>query len=68
MRDLPPFGQELAEAQQRLDEVLARCAIRLKTLGVVAGANDNFLFPGKSAPDSGNASGDAESAPHNSTG
>jgi len=68
MRDLPPFGQELAEAQQRIDEVLARCAIRLKIFGAVAGANDNFLFPGKRAPDSGNPSDDAQSTARDNTG
>jgi len=50
MRDLPPFGHELAEAQERLDEVLARCAIRLKAFDGARSANDNFLFPGASAP------------------
>jgi len=50
MENFPPFGRELAEAQERLDEVLARCAIRLKPYGGMPGANDNALFPGVCAP------------------
>lgn len=62
MRDLPPLGQELAEAQERLDEVLARCAIRLKAFGGAPSANDNFLFPGKSKSADNSGSDGAESA------
>ncbi len=50
MDEFPLFGQELADAQARLDEVLARCAIRLKAFDGIAAANDNALFPGKCAP------------------
>lgn len=50
MQNFPPFGRELAEAQERLEEVLARCAIRLRLFGGVPGANDNVLFPGACAP------------------
>ena len=50
MNDFPRFGQELADAQARLDEVLSRCAIRLKAFDDIVAANDNALFPGKSAP------------------
>ncbi len=45
MDEFPRFGQELADAQAQLDEVLARCAIRLKAFDGVAAANDNALFP-----------------------
>ena len=68
MRDLPRFGHELAEAQERLDEVLARCAMRLKACGAVAGANDNFPFSGKSAGDNGCPSDDANTAARDNTG
>jgi hypothetical protein len=61
MQNFPPFGRELAEAQERLDEVLARCAIRLKPYGGVPGANDNALFPGVCVPDDEARSGRAES-------
>jgi hypothetical protein len=54
MDEFPRFGQELADAQAQLDEVLARCAIRLKAFDGVAAANDNALFPGRSAQ-SGNS-------------
>jgi hypothetical protein len=54
MDEFPRFGQELADAQAQLDEVLARCAIRLKAVDGVAAANDNALFPGRSAQ-SGNS-------------
>ncbi|HEY7687459.1 MAG TPA: hypothetical protein VH835_02145 [Dongiaceae bacterium] len=50
MHDMPPFGRELAEAQARLEEVLARCAIRLKPFAALPAANDNALFPGVCAP------------------
>jgi hypothetical protein len=50
MDEFPRFGQELADAQARLDEVLARCAIRLKAFDGIAAANDNALFPGRRAP------------------
>jgi hypothetical protein len=50
MDEFPRFGQELADAQTRLDEVLARCAIRLKAFDGIEAANDNALFPGKCAP------------------
>ena len=50
MDEFPRFGQELADAQARLDEVLARCAIRLKAFDGIAAANDNALFPGRCAP------------------
>ncbi len=50
MDEFPRFGQELADAQAQLDEVLARCAIRLKAFDGIAAANDNALFPGRSAP------------------
>ena len=50
MDEFPRFGQELADAQARLDEVLTRCAIRLKAFDGIAAANDNALFPGRSAP------------------
>ena len=46
MHDMPPFGRELAEAQAWLEEVLARCAIRLKPFATLPAANDNALFPG----------------------
>ncbi len=49
MDEFPRIGQELADAQAQLDEVLARCAIRLKAFDGVAAANDNALFPGRSA-------------------
>jgi hypothetical protein len=49
MDDMPPFGQELAEAQAGLEEVLARCAIRLKPFISLPIANDNALFPGVGA-------------------
>lgn len=61
MQNFPPFGRELAEAQERLEQVLARCAIRLKPFGGVPGANDNALFPGVRAPDSGEHSRRVES-------
>jgi len=50
MRDIPPFGRELSEAQARLEEVMARCAIRLKPFTLLATANDNALFPGVRTP------------------
>jgi len=50
MDEFPRIGQELADAQARLDEVLARCAIRLKAFNGIAAANDNALFPGRHAP------------------
>lgn len=50
MDEFPRFGQELADAQAQLDEVLARCAIRLKAFDGIAAANDNALFPGRCAP------------------
>lgn len=50
MDEFPRFGQELADAQAQLDDVLARCAIRLKAFDGIAAANDNALFPGKCAP------------------
>lgn len=50
MNEFPRFGQELADAQAQLDDVLARCAIRLKAFDNVVPANDNLLFPGVSAP------------------
>jgi hypothetical protein len=50
MDQFAKFGQELADAQAQLDEVLARCAIRLKAFDGIAAANDNALFPGKCAP------------------
>lgn len=50
MDKLPQFGQELADAQAQLDDVLARCAIRLKAFDNIVPANDNLLFPGVSAP------------------
>ena len=50
MQDLPPFGRELVKAQEQLEEVLARCAIRLKPYGDVPSANDNALFPGVCTP------------------
>ena len=49
MDEFPRFGQELADAQAQLDDVLARCAIRLKAFDGIAAANDNALFPGKCA-------------------
>jgi hypothetical protein len=49
MDEFPRFGQELAAAQAQLDEVLARCAIRLKAFDGIRAANDNALFPGKCA-------------------
>lgn len=61
MHNLPPFGRELAEAQERLDEVLARCAIRLKPYGGLPGANDNALFPGVRSREGDDRSGRAES-------
>lgn len=62
MQSFPPFGRELAEAQERLEEVLARCAIRLKPFGGVPGANDNALFSGVRAPDGEAHSSVVESA------
>jgi hypothetical protein len=62
MQNFPPFGRELAEAQERLEEVLARCAIRLRPFGGVPGANDNVVFPGASAPTCEEHSGHGESA------
>ena len=62
MQTFPPFGRELAEAQERLDEVLVRCAIRLKPFGGMPGANDNALFPGVCAPAGDARSGRGESA------
>jgi len=50
MDEFPRFGQELVDAQAQLDEVLARCAIRLKAFDGIAAANDNALFPGRCAP------------------
>lgn len=50
MDEFSRIGQELADAQAQLDEVLARCAVRLKAFDGIAAANDNALFPGKSAP------------------
>ena len=50
MDEFPRLGQELADAQAQLDDVLARCAIRLKAFDGIAAANDNALFPGKCAP------------------
>lgn len=58
MRERPPLGRELAEAQDRLDEVLARCAIRLSAFSGATTANDNFLFPGKGADESDCARGE----------
>jgi hypothetical protein len=49
MDEFPRFGQELADAQAQLDDVLARCVIRLKAFDGIAAANDNALFPGKFA-------------------
>ena len=48
MDEFPRFGRELAVAQAQLEEVLARCAIRLKAFDGAA-ANDNALFPGRRA-------------------
>lgn len=50
MDEFPRCGQELAAAQAQLDEVLTRCAIRLKAFDAIKAANDNALFPGKRAP------------------
>ena len=50
MDEFPRFGQELADAQAQLDDVLARCAIRLKAFDSIVAANDNALFPGAAAP------------------
>jgi hypothetical protein len=66
MHDLPPFGWELAEAQERLDEVLARCAIRLKVFDGARGANDNLLFPGVSVP--AEADGSCSQSPRDTAG
>lgn len=62
MENFPPFGRELAEAQERLEEVLARCAIRLKPFGGVPVANDNTVFPGVRALDGDERSDLGESA------
>jgi hypothetical protein len=62
MQDLPPFGRELVEAREQLEQVLARCAIRLKSCGGVPGANDNALFPGVRAPGGDARSSRGESA------
>ena len=62
MQNLSPFGRELAEAQERLEEVLARCAIRLRPFGGVPGANDNVLFPGILTPVESERSDRTESA------
>jgi hypothetical protein len=50
MDEFPRLGQELAAAQAQLDEVLARCAIKLKAFDGIKAANDNALFPGNRAP------------------
>jgi hypothetical protein len=50
MDEFPRFGQELADAQAELDEVLVRCAFRLKAFNGIKAANDNALFPGRCAP------------------